>query len=82
MRERMSVKVSSRNQIAVPRVARDRLQIKKGDSLLVDVQDGILILMPEPADFVAHFSGLGREIWQGIDTDAYLRRERDAWQHR
>lgn len=26
-----------------------------------------------------HLVGLHREIWQGIDTDAYLQRERDAW---
>ncbi len=24
-------------------------------------------------------AGLGKEIWQGIDVDAYLRRERDEW---
>jgi len=24
-------------------------------------------------------AGLGKEIWQGVDADAYLRRERDAW---
>jgi prevent-host-death family protein len=24
-------------------------------------------------------AGLGKECWQGVDVDAYLRRERDAW---
>ena len=24
-------------------------------------------------------AGLGKEIWQNIDVDAYLRRERDEW---
>jgi len=24
-------------------------------------------------------AGLGKEIWQAIDVDAYLRRERDEW---
>jgi prevent-host-death family protein len=24
-------------------------------------------------------AGLGKEIWQDIDVDAYLRRERDEW---
>lgn len=74
-----SVKVSSRYQIAVPRVARERLNIQSGDRLLVDVQDGLLILLPEPRDYSAHLAGLHREVWANLDTTAYLREERDAW---
>jgi AbrB family looped-hinge helix DNA binding protein len=76
----VSVKVSSRYQIAVPRVARDRLKIKSGDRLLVDVQDGLLILIPQPQDHAAHLAGLHREVWAGVDSDSYLKEERDAWQ--
>ena len=47
MAEPVSVKVSSRNQIAVPRIARERLKIQSGDRLLVDIQDGLLILLPQ-----------------------------------
>ena len=79
--ENVTVKVSSRNQIAVPRIARERLGIKAGDHLLVDVQDGMLILMPQPPDYAARLAGLHREIWEGIDTDAYLQGERDAWKN-
>lgn len=46
MSQPMTVKVSSRYQIAVPRIARERLNIKSGDSLLVDVQDGLFLLTP------------------------------------
>ncbi|MGQ9468057.1 MAG: AbrB/MazE/SpoVT family DNA-binding domain-containing protein, partial [Anaerolineae bacterium] len=41
----ITVKVSSRYQIAIPKVARERLNIQKGNRLLVDVQDGLLILL-------------------------------------
>ena len=75
----VSVKVSSRYQIAVPRVARERLNIQSGDRLLVDIQDGLLILLPEPQDYTAHMAGLHREVWAGLDTTAYLEEERDAW---
>lgn len=30
--------------------------------------------------YTDYLAGLHREIWQGIDTDAYLRQERDAWE--
>jgi AbrB family looped-hinge helix DNA binding protein len=79
MTARAVVKVSSRYQIAVPRLARERLKIEKGDRLIVDVQDGILVLLPCPRDYADRLAGLHREVWAGLDTDAYLHQEREAW---
>jgi AbrB family looped-hinge helix DNA binding protein len=79
MAQPVSVKVSSRYQISVPRIARERLNIQSGDRLLVDVQDGLLILIPQPQDYVAHLAGLYREVWADLDTTAYLNEEREAW---
>jgi AbrB family looped-hinge helix DNA binding protein len=79
MSEAITVKVSSRNQIAVPRVAREKLHIRSGDRLLVDVQDGVLVLIPQPEDYVAHMAGLHRDVWAGVDTDEYIDQEREAW---
>lgn len=79
MPDPVTVKVSSRYQIAVPRLARERLNIQSGDRLLVDIQDGVIILIPRPQDHVAHMAGLHRDAWEGIDTTAYLDREREAW---
>ncbi|MCC7353310.1 MAG: AbrB/MazE/SpoVT family DNA-binding domain-containing protein [Anaerolineae bacterium] len=75
----VKVKVSSRYQVAVPRVARERLNIRKGDRLLVDIQDGLLILLPQPQNYAERLAGLHRDVWEGLDTTAYLREERDAW---
>lgn len=80
MSQRTTVKVSKRNQIAVPSEVRRRLGIESGDRLLVDVQDRMAILIPEPRDYARAMAGLHREVWQGIDTSAYLREERGAWQ--
>jgi AbrB family looped-hinge helix DNA binding protein len=79
MSQPVSIKVSSRYQVVVPRIARERLNIQSGDRLLVDVQDGVLILIPQPQDDVAHLAGLHKEIWAGVDTTAYLGEEREAW---
>ena len=75
-----TVKVSSRNQIALPSEARKKLDIKPGDRLLVQVQDGVLVLIPQPEDYVTALAGLHREVWEGVDADAYIDEERDAWQ--
>lgn len=74
-----TVKVSGRFQISIPSHARQQLNIQAGDRLLVDVQDGLLILMPQPVDYVAHMAGLHQNIWQGVDTTTYLNEERAAW---
>ncbi len=74
-----SVKVSAKYQIAVPQIARKKLNIKKGDRLLVDVQDGVIVLIPEPKRYTNYLASLHSEIWKGVDTQKYLNEERGAW---
>lgn len=74
-----SVKVSKRYQIAVPAAARQQLNIQSGDRLIVDIQDGMLILIPEPDDYSKHLAGLHQEIWRGIDVQQYINEERNSW---
>ena len=79
MSEPITVQVSSRHRISVPRLARERLNLRSGDRLLVDVQDGLLILVPRPQETTARLACLHKDVWAGVDTSAYLREERDAW---
>jgi AbrB family looped-hinge helix DNA binding protein len=72
-----SVKVSNRYQIAVPQQARKRLKIKSGDRLIVDVQDGMIVLLPEPENYTQLLAGLHREIWE--KSGEYIIGERNAW---
>jgi len=64
----VSVKLSSKHQIVVPREARDALGLKPGDRLLVTVRDtSVIELEREPADLVAEldglFASLGPDLW-------------------
>lgn len=79
MSETTTVKVSQKYQIAIPSYARKLLTIAAGDRLLVDVQDGLLVLTPEPADYVVELAGLHRVVWQDVDTAVYLNEERSTW---
>ena len=74
-----SVKVSAKYQVAVPQIARKKLNIKKGDRLLVDIQDGVIVLIPQPKRYTNYLAGLHGEIWKGVDVQKYLNREREAW---
>lgn len=79
MAENLSVKVNNRYQITIPSIARNALHIEAGDRLLVDVQDGVIVLIPQPVDYVSQMAGLQHEIWEKVDGDEYLANERDAW---
>jgi AbrB family looped-hinge helix DNA binding protein len=74
-----TVKVSKRYQIAVPSLARKLLNIKSGDRLLVDIQDGMMVLIPEPENYTEAMAGMHKEIWQGVDAQEYIDEERNAW---
>ncbi len=77
---RTTVKVSSRYQIAVPAIAREKLNIESGDRLIVDIQDGMMILLPEPENYTEHLAGLHHEIWERAENTDYLNTEREAWE--
>jgi hypothetical protein len=64
----------------VPAIARQQLNIQSGDRLLVDVQDGMLVLLPQPENYTQQMAGLHRQIWEGLNTRAYLDEERNAWE--
>jgi antitoxin PrlF len=74
------VKVIHKYQIAVPTQVRKMLQTKLGAHLLVEVRDGHVLLMPEPADYSRRLRGLQREVWAGVEPQDYVRQEREAWQ--
>jgi AbrB family looped-hinge helix DNA binding protein len=64
----MSVKVSKRHQITVPSTVRKALNIQSGDHLLVDIQDGMVLLMPAPVNYTREMEGIGRGIWENEDA--------------
>lgn len=74
----ISVKISSKHQIAVPSAIRKELELEAGDRLLAQVRDGVIVLVPVRESALDQLRGLHREIWEG-DIQTYLDEERDAW---
>jgi len=47
--------------------------------LLADMQDGVLILIPQPKSFTRTLRGLHAELWEKVDAERYLAEERNEW---
>ena len=73
----VSVKVSTKHQIAVPSEARRRLGIAAGDRLSVEVTEDAIILRRRPDRPSERLRGLGATIWKDVDPVAYVRQLRD-----
>lgn len=65
--------LSSKNQIVIPREAREALQLKPGDKLLVSVLGGKVLVLEKPKSY--HRAILGR----GTYPKNYLKKERESW---
>ena len=65
--------LSSKNQIVIPREAREALELKPGDKLLVTVVGGKVLVLEKPKSY--HKAILGR----GAYPKDYLKKERQSW---
>ena len=70
----MEVKLSSKNQIVIPREAREALGIKAGSQLLIVVRNGSVTILPKPKDYAKTIRGLAKPYPRG-----YLNKERGSW---
>jgi AbrB family looped-hinge helix DNA binding protein len=71
----MEVTLSARNQIVIPRVAREALRLKPGDKVLVVVRSGKLLVLRKPKSYHAAIRGLARRAY----PKTYLQKERQSW---
>lgn len=73
------VRVGKRYQLVLPKTVRQRFDIHEGDEMLLEVSRRGILLVPRPKSYTAHLAGLHREVWENLDVDHYLERERKAW---
>jgi AbrB family looped-hinge helix DNA binding protein len=67
--------LSTKNQIVIPREAREALQVKPGDKLLVLTRGNRVIILQKPSSYQTAIRGLGR----GVYSRTYLQKERRSW---
>ena len=67
--------LSAKNQIVIPRDAREALGLKSGDKVLVVVRSDRVIVLQKPESHHAAIRGLARRSY----PRAYLQKERKSW---
>ncbi len=73
------VKVSRKHQVVVPREARRALGVGAGDELVVEVEKGKVMIKARPRSYAKHMLGLHKNVWTGLKTEEYVKKEREAW---
>jgi AbrB family looped-hinge helix DNA binding protein len=68
-------KLSRKNQIVIPKEAREALGLKPGDKLLVVVHGDSLSIRRKPKSFAKAILGIAR----GVYPPDYLKKEREEW---
>ncbi len=69
------VRLSSKNQIVIPREARLALGVRAGDKLLIVVRGATVILLPKPKKYAVALKGIA----PGLYPPDYLEGERESW---
>jgi AbrB family looped-hinge helix DNA binding protein len=64
-------RLSSKNQIVIPKEARQAMGVKGGDELLIVVKDNLTLVMPKPKRYARAL--------RGAYPSGYLKRERRSW---
>lgn len=68
-------KLSSKNQIVIPKEARKAMGVKGGDELLVVVKENLTLIMPKPKRYARTLKGMAK----GTYPSGYIKRERQSW---
>jgi len=68
--------LSAKNQIVIPREAREALGLKPGDKILVVVRGGKVLVLQKPKSYHAAIRGLARSKY----PKDYLQKERQSWE--
>jgi AbrB family looped-hinge helix DNA binding protein len=63
-------RLSSKNQIVIPKEARQAMGVKGGDELLIVVKDNLTLVMPKPKRYARALRGLAK----GAYPSGYLKR--------
>lgn len=69
-------KISSKNQVVIPREARKALRLRPGDKVLFVVRGDRVLVLQKPKSHAVAIRGLAK----GSYPKNYLKKERESWE--
>lgn len=75
----VSVRVSGKYQVVIPKSIREEIGLEKGDELTVDLQEKTIIMRVKPKSFSKYTLGLHKKIWEKVEATEYVEQERNSW---
>jgi AbrB family looped-hinge helix DNA binding protein len=76
----VTVKMSRKNQIVLPKAVRTALGLRGGDQLSVQIKKDAAILKAQPLNYTERLAGMGAHLFpRGMELTAWLLKERDEW---
>ncbi len=75
---KISRKIGPKGQIVIPKIVRDYLGIKPGDTVVIEVREGEIVIIPgiDPREFVEGFCSVVKEkLTEKIDLERLMESE-------
>lgn len=75
--------LSKKNQIVLPKKARDILGIHPHSRLLVTAYKDKIYISRKPTDWTKRMKGMGKEAWKKLGGgEVFIKKERESWGNR
>lgn len=73
------VRLSSEHTIALPEEVIKKIHFTTNDEILVQVEEDKLVLSKKTSNYTGRLRGLHKEVWENVDSEEFLKKERQSW---
>lgn len=75
--------ITSKYQTVIPAGIRQATKLTMNNQLIWQVvktgKQSVIVVTPKPTNWANYISGLGKGVWQDVNTDKYLKQLRAEW---
>lgn len=73
------VRLSSEHTITLPEELVKKMNFATDDEIIVQIEEDKLILSKKTGNYTDRLRGLHKEVWDNIDSEEFLIKERQSW---
>lgn len=73
------VRLSSEHTITLPEELVKKMHFATDDEIIVQIEEDKLILSKKTDNYTDRLRGLHKEVWDNIDSEEFLIKERQSW---